>query len=302
MTPTEVAILRTILYADVFSFPLTLDDLHRYLIHDIPLSKNKIDETLQKSTQLKQYLHKQDDYICLKTRQAIIDIRKEREKISQELWASANKYGIWLSHIPFVRMVALTGALAVRNPSGIDDDFDYLLVTSSGRVWLARAFAVLVVRIVQLFGRELCPNYVLADNQLVQSRQDLYTAHEVAQMIPIYGHETYHAIIEQNPWVQEYLPNVNTYTIQENQSYKLRKIAEWMLGGWLGDKIEAWEYKRKLSKFSPKIKQAQSSAEINQNSVKGHFEDHGQPVMQRYHELLHEYGLLDDSLQTLAGD
>ena len=242
MTPTEVAILKTILYADVFSFPLTLDDLHRYLIHDTALKKSTIDTALKKSTLLKQYLCMQDDYICLKTRQSIIDIRREREKVSLDLWASANKYGVWLSHIPFVRMVALTGALAVRNPAGIDDDFDYLLVTTRGRVWLARAFAVLLVKIVQLFGRELCPNYVLADNQLVQSRQDLYTAHEVAQMIPIYGQNTYHAIIEQNPWVQEHLPNVVSYNIQENQTYHLRKIAEWMLGGWLGDKIEAWEY------------------------------------------------------------
>lgn len=302
MKPIEVAIMRTMLYADVFNFPLTPDEIHRYLIHDTAVSKSAIITTLENSSYLAQQLHFDETYICLQSRRHLIQIRQKREQISQDLWASANRYGRWLSHIPFVRMVALTGALAVRNPSDTDDDFDYLLVTKRGRVWLARAFAVVLVRIVKLFGRELCPNYVLAEDQLVQSRQDLYTAHEIGQMHPIYGAKTYQSMLAQNVWVKDYLPNLCTYPIDTDNPNPLRKTAEWLLGGWLGDKFEQWEYQRKLTKFSPKIMQPQSSAEINPNSVKGHFEDHGQPVMQRYEELLEQYSLTEDSARTLAGD
>ena len=302
MNSVEVAIMRTILYADVFNFPLTTHEIHRYLIHDTALSQSQITKTLENSSYLKQHLYCEKGYFCLQVRKEIIQIRQKREKVSQELWSDAIRYGKWLSRIPFVRMVALTGALAVRNPSDSDDDFDYLLITASGRVWLARAFAIILVRIVKMFGRELCPNYVLADDQLVQSRQDLYTAHEVAQMQPIYGSETYSQMLNQNPWVQDYLPNIITPSLLQDSPYRLRKIAEWLLSGWVGDKIEQWEYRRKLERFSPKIVQPESSAEINQNSVKGHFQDHGQPVLQRYHELLIEYGLDEQQLQALAGD
>ncbi len=302
MNSVEVAIMRTILYADVFNFPLTTHEIHRYLIHDNALSQSQITKTLENSSYLKQHLYCEKGYFCLQVHKQIIQIRQKREKVSQELWSDAIRYGKWLSRIPFVRMVALTGALAVRNPSDSDDDFDYLLVTTSGRVWLARAFAIILVRIVKIFGRELCPNYVLADDQLGQSRQDLYTAHEVAQMQPIYGSKTYSQMLNQNPWVQDYLPNTITHSLLQDSPYRLRKIAEWLLSGWVGDKLEQWEYQRKLEKFSPKIVQPESSAEINQNSVKGHFQDHGQPVLQRYHELLNEYGLDEQHLQALAGD
>lgn len=302
MNSVEVAIMRTILYADVFNFPLTTHEIHCYLIHDTALSQSQITKTLENSSYLKQHLYCDKGYFCLPVRKQIIQIRQKREKVSQELWSDAIRYGKWLSRIPFVRMVALTGALAVRNPSDSDDDFDYLLVTTSGRVWLARAFAIILVRIVKIFGRELCPNYVLADDQLVQLRQDLYTAHEVAQMQPIYGSETYSQMLNQNKWVQDYLPNTITHSLLQDSPYRLRKIAEWLLSGWVGDKLEQWEYRRKLEKFSPKIVQPESSAEINQNSVKGHFQDHGRPVLQRYHELLIEYGLDEQQLQALAGD
>jgi len=301
MLPVEVAILRTILYADVFSFPLTTDEIHRYLIADITIAKADIAQALRHSEYLHRHLCSIENYYCLRDREDIIATRKEREAISQQLWESAFRYGRVLSYIPFVEMVALTGALAVRNPSSIDDDFDYLLITRPGRVWLARAFAVLLVRVVRLFGRELCPNYVLASDGLAQSRQDMYMAHEVAQMRPIYGAKLYQAMFEENPWTADYLPNALPYVTEEDKPRRLRSLLEWICSGRIGDMLEHREYQRKLRKFQPKIQQKNSSAEITENSVKGHFEDHGMPVLQRYEELLAEYGLLDTP-EALAGD
>ena len=38
MTRIEEAILRTVIYADIFNFPLTRAELHHYLIADTPVS------------------------------------------------------------------------------------------------------------------------------------------------------------------------------------------------------------------------------------------------------------------------
>ncbi|MFN8450301.1 MAG: hypothetical protein U0521_17370 [Anaerolineae bacterium] len=50
----------------------------------------------------------------------------------------ARRARLWrAARLPPVRMVALTGALVVRNASDNDDDLDYVLVTRRG-AWIAR--------------------------------------------------------------------------------------------------------------------------------------------------------------------
>ena len=185
MNSVEAAILRTVLYADVFDFPLTAHEIHHFLIHPEPLHYELIAETLDCSVTLGSLVEVMDGYVVYGGRHEIVSNRKRREATSETLWPLALKYGRWLARLPFVRMVAITGALAVRNAAEDDDDLDYILVTARHRVWITRAFSILVVRLVRLGGIEVCPNYVLAENTLEQTKQDIFMAHEVAQMIPL---------------------------------------------------------------------------------------------------------------------
>ena len=158
MTAIEEAILRTVIYADIFSFPLTRAELAHYLISATPVSAEAIARALASSPLLQQELECIDEYVVCARRGAIIAVRAEREGASLLLWPQALRYGQWLACLPFVRMVALTGALAVRNAAAHDDDLDYVLVTAEGRVWLARAFAIVLVRLAQRRGVVVCPN------------------------------------------------------------------------------------------------------------------------------------------------
>lgn len=300
MQPLESAILRTVLYADVFDFPLTLDELQRYLIHTKTTNVEELKAIIHHSQILQQALFYSESYICLDSRQELIALRKKREILSQDLWSGAIFYGRWLAHIPFVRMVALTGSLAAHNPNNKQEDFDYLLITEVGRVWLARAFAIILVRIVRIFGRELCPNYVLAVNQLEQTRQDLFIAHEIAQMKPLYGKELYHAMVESNPWVKDFLPNAKAIDLESNSTNLIKSVLEWFLHGRIGDTIENWEYRRKARKFRPQIKHLESAARIDTGQVKGHFNDHGIRILKRYQARLAEFGLVDDETNIIT--
>ena len=204
------------------------------------------------------------------------------------LWSSALDYGAWLARLPFVRMVALTGALAVRNASDDDDDLDYVLVTAPGRVWLARAFAILLVRLAKRRGVVVCPNYVLAESALAQETHDLFMAHEVAQMVPIFGRRLYQAMRNSNPWAADFLANANAafYVEAERMPAGLgggsKRAAEFLLGGRLGDALESWEYRRKLRRFSADMQTPHHAAQLDDQHVKGHFNDHGHPVMETY--------------------
>jgi hypothetical protein len=297
MEPIEAAIMRTILYADVFHFPLSLTEIHRFLIHDEGTPLALVEEKLENCRHL---LYEDAGYYCLKNRQEILITRQERERHSLALWQSAFRYGRWFAAIPFVRMVALTGALAVRNPASLRDDFDYMLVTKSGRVWTARLLAVVLVRVVRLMGRELCPNYVLAEEQLLQARQDIFIAHELAQMQPIHGLALYQQMLDINGWAKDYLPNIEAYKNRQGSVSPIKRILEWILAGRFGDWLENWEFSRKAEKFSAEIDD-HSSAQIDENQAKGHFKDNGHPILEQYHARLREYGLIEEAI-AVVGD
>jgi hypothetical protein len=289
----ENAILRTVIYADIFHYPLTLQELHTFLIHHEEVSCAEVERSLHTSARLRALLCEQDGLIALSTRQDIIALRQSRQRMAQDLRQKAERYGRWLAHIPFVRMVALTGALAMNNPAHERDDLDYLLVVASGRVWLARAFAVLMVRVVRLLGTELCPNYVLATDKLLQTRQDLYVAHEVAQMLPLFGDDVYRAMLASNAaWMSAFLPNAVAHaTPPEPAPSRIKRLFERALAGKLGHALEAWEYRRKAQKFLPKAQTAPIGAKIDAHTVKGHFNDHGQRVLDVYTQRLAELGI-----------
>ena len=140
-------------------------------------------------------------------------------------------------------MVALTGALAMRNPVSTDDDLDYLIVTRPGRVWLARLATVMLVRVVRLTGTVICPNFVLAEDALGQNRRDVYIAHEVTQAVPFFGGALYDRLRAENRWTDAHLPNAHGAPHPEQirgasrTGNAVKRALEWAFNGNLGDRI-----------------------------------------------------------------
>jgi hypothetical protein len=186
----------------------------------------------------------------------------------------------------------------MRNPASASDDLDYVIVTTRDRVWMARAFAIVVVRLAKLRGVIVCPNYVLAESALAQTRRDLYIAHEVAQMIPLFGQPVYHAMRDQNPWVARHLPNAHAPFYAESAYHvsgawkPLKQFVEWVFGSRLGDALERWEYRRKLKRFALELSTPNHAAQLDAQRVKGHFNNHGHPLLLRYEQCLQEYNLV----------
>lgn len=295
VSPVEVAILKTLLYGDVFDFPMTGAEIHHFLLEQ-EATPETIQRTLKNSAWLAQHVIPVNGYYALRPEAA--DLRHQREQISAALWDRALKYGVLMSYLPFVRMVAMTGALSMRNATSSSEDFDYMIVTRPGRVWLTRLLAVTLVRLARWWGVELCPNYVLSESMLLQQRQDMFTAHEVTQMIPVSGPEVYQKLRETNAWTDTYLPNAkgSFYPIPcrhpRGLGRRFQKLAEFILEGKLGDWLEAWEHQRKQRKFAAEEARSEhSAAEIDAERVKGHFQDYGYPVLRKFYARLQKYNL-----------
>ncbi len=288
MNPDETAILRTVLYADVFDFPLTVPEIHRYLIGG-GATLAAVKTSLETSDWLAARLTRVNGYYAAAGRVEVAVRRDSRSAAAAQLWRAARLYGRVLAHLPFVRMVAVTGALAMDNAHP-GDDIDYMLITVPGRVWLARASAIVVVRLARLAGARLCPNYLLAETSLHLDQRDLFVAHELAQMVPLAGHELYASMIQANAWTGGYLPNAappprrEPDTTPRGVGKLAQRFAEWLLSGKLGDALENWERRRKLAKFAPQLRQPGSAAALDATQVKGHFNDYGGVTLREYEQ------------------
>jgi len=208
----ERAILQTLCYHDIFDYPLTLEEIHRFLIGK-KASLKKIQLTIRHSP----YAICQQGFYFLSGREKIVAIRKRREKYSRKKFLIAKKATRFLRLIPTIKMIAITGALAVNNVKE-EDDIDFLIVASKNRLWLTRIQAVLLI---ELFASRpqldkgrlqdtICLNIFLDENylQMPKEKQNLFVAHELVQMKLLWQKDNvYQKILKENQWVKKFLPN-----------------------------------------------------------------------------------------------
>ena len=94
MNSLEAAILRTVLYADVFNFAMTREEIHHFLIYEQSVPQAAVNTTLQSSPLLDEHLIQNGSYVAC--RRDLIADRAKREQDSQRLWPLAMRYGVWL--------------------------------------------------------------------------------------------------------------------------------------------------------------------------------------------------------------
>jgi hypothetical protein len=289
----EQAILQTVAYVDMYDYPLTVAEIHRYLIA-VPVKLSEVEQTLNTSRLVNSRLSKKGEYYFLDGRSEVVDIRQQRSQESEKLWPEAMYYGRLISALPYVSMVAVTGSLAVDNID-TNADIDYLIVTDVGRLWLCRAMIILLVRQAARRGIILCPNYFLSEQALTFAERNLYAAHEIVQMVPISGLKVYRRLLEANHWVATFLPNSGTVPRPVANPTKALptpvKGARWLgevalrtpPGGWL----EQWEMKRKIRRFNQEVAASAEEGEVAEAAFsadycKGHFDDHSRRTLNEF--------------------
>lgn len=281
----ERAVLQAIAYADIFDYPLCAAEIHRYLI-GVSLAEGELNATLDVLFAAGR-LARVGEHYALPGREGTVATRAWRERRSTRDWPRAMHYGRLIASLPFVRMVAVTGELAMDNVD-VGSDIDFFIVTAEGRVWTSRLLAVAVARYARPRGDVVCPNYLLASNALELTERNLYSAHEVAQMVPLHGLDVYRDLRERNGWVLDHLPNAagpppRRDTRAAPLAGALRPLAEAVLRTPAGDWIEQREMRRKIRKLE---RERPASAEVTfaADRCKGHFDSHGARILAAFDE------------------
>lgn len=282
MSTLERAVLETLAYSDIFDYPLTLRELHRYLT--VPATQAELESCLKDMPFVSlSVVDSRISYYFLPQRSEIVDVRKARQADSLKAFQRALFYGRIIGRMPFVRLVTMTGSLAVLNLSG-NGDMDFMLVTKPGRLWIARAFAVTFGRLMRLVGDRICVNLLVSENALSWPVHDLYSAREMGQMVPIVGLEVYNRLRASNQWTVSFLPNSSSAPdhspskIGKTGSLFQRILELPMLGkfgAWLDNRLMKFQIRKIIRKYG-KSAEANFTVDVCQGNFHGHRQSAGE--------------------------
>ena len=275
-------VVEAITYADVFDWPLTAAEIQRSL----PVTGTRVEvdaavEELRRSDLVTSV----DRFVVLAGRQDLAEARRRKAAVSRRLWREAARYGRVLAALPWVRLVAVTGSLAVDAATD-DADIDLLIVTADDRLWLARAMTIgvgkLAARAPSTPGLRLCPNYLLTASTLDLPERDLYTAHELAQLVPLYGPDAYGDLLARNRWYRDFLPNHPGHVgpIGRLGLPRLNRALEPVLRNGLVGALEGWEMTRKIARL--RMPSTTGEVRFDESICKGHFEGYRHQVLQAF--------------------
>ncbi len=207
----QTAILKTLVYADVFDYPLKLYEIEKYLI-GTRAGEILIDRKL---------IGEKEGFYFLKGREEIVELRKKRAEWSRKKIEIAKRTAEKLKIIPMIKMIGITGALSMENCKE-EDDIDLLIITDADCLWLTRLLIILFSPLLgikrrkpkeEIVRNKICFNLFLEENHLKIEPENLFLAHEVCQVRPLVDKDfTYQNFLEENKWVKKYLPNATKIT------------------------------------------------------------------------------------------
>lgn len=208
------AIKKTMIYSSIFKYPLTYYQLLNYLIIE-PQGKINIKSFQYELAKLikKQYIKVEDERCYLPGIKYIE--WKERKKVSKSLIKKNKPIFKILEQIPWVKFIGITGSVAAFNADS-NADIDVFIITQKNRAWLTRGFFTIILKFIlkNYVSKGIDPNIFIDETALEwpKDKQNIYTANEIARMIPIINKEnTYFKFIQSNNWVRNYLGNFKIY-------------------------------------------------------------------------------------------
>lgn len=188
-------------------------------------------------------------------------VRREKgNALAQKRLPLAARMSSLISSFPFVRGVGISGSLS-KNYMDEKSDIDFFIITTPGRLWVARTLLVLFKKIF-LFNsfRYFCVNYLISEDNLEIEDKNIFTATELVTLIPMYGADIFRLFYAENGWAFRHLPNSNLRPmdgIRPARARGLKWVAERLLSGSLGRALDhrfmqltIRHWKRKFPEYS----------------------------------------------------
>ena len=247
-------ILATLSYFDIFDYPLTQTEIFQFLRHTHP--QTEFSGALQDLC-MENWIYKLDEFYSLKDNYALVTRRKEGNARARTMLKTAEKIANFLSGFPFVRGVAISGSLS-KNFADKDSDIDFFIITSKNKLWVARTIMHCFKKLTFLVKKQewFCMNYYIDEGMFQIKEKNIFTATEVATLLPLRGISAFREFYANNKWSRHYLPNhvLRVSYMNETKNSFLKKTIEFLLGNPLGNLLDRFFMKLTRYRWAQKTK------------------------------------------------
>jgi hypothetical protein len=238
MHSLEISILKTVSYFDVFAYPLTSNEIIYFL--DQPATEREISPALEYLVNTK-HLWQFDNFYSIRNEIALATRRVHGNMLAAKHIKNAIAVAKFISWLPYIRGIAISGSLS-KNFADENSDLDFFIITAANRLWVVRILYSMLFKIATIarIKHWFCLNYFIDELGLEIKEHNLFTAVEIATLMPLKGEAVFKDFFHTNNWVYQYLPNHKScYTYLEDTSPAIpKRIAEWTMNFEAGNKLD----------------------------------------------------------------
>lgn len=281
-------IISLLLYGEIFQYPMTLEELS--LVHDRSDVKSAIDELVTSDL-----VHQCDGYYYVFDASNKINARIRSNENARKAMPKAIKIGQFIQRFPFVEGVGISGSLS-KGVLDQDGDFDYFIITRPNRLWIARTLLILYKKIFLFNSRKnFCLNYFIDSDHLEIEERNLFTATEIATLIPVCGNAM-SDFQQANVWIESHGKKFSKSqpAFESVRKTWVSRVMERLFNGRFGERIDVWCMRRTLSRWEHKFPKFQPekfdlAMKTRRYVSKHHPNDFQNRVLNRYAELQQQY-------------
>ncbi len=291
-------IYAVIVFFDIFDFPLTLEEIKKYVAGKRE-SAISVQELLEQEGSIRHAMINGATYYFLKGRSSIVHTSLQQKQISVKLWEKVHFFLPFIQTVPFIKMVAVCNTLGYDNAAK-DSDIDLFIIAKRGRLFIVRFFTLLLFSLlgVRRHGKKVAGRFCLSfyiDEDFLNleplqlSRQDIYFPFWMITMQPIYGEGFYHHFMAKNLWLKKYFQHSmfdNGHFLRPTFLKIFGNFGEWLLKGKFGNWIENVFYHIQRKRHQKNVVNLSPNASVivEKNILKFHNVDRRMEIQQKFEE------------------
>jgi len=288
-------IIKTLIYHDIFRYPLTPDEIKRLCQSSAP--HQKFEAELKKLEAGRKIFRNRHFFSVKRKPEKQVIRRLDGNRRAEKKMRLAFRMSRIIASFPFVRAVMLSGSISIGFMED-DSDIDFFVITAPKKVWTAKALLLLFKRLF-LFNsyRYFCINYLLGQEKLEIEEKNIFTATELVTLIPTYGVEYYNQFLHANRWTHRYYPNFkrNHLDVPLHRLSLIKRTIERVFNNRLGDKFDTLFmkifYKRAKKRYGVIVGKEDFNIafKTNKNVSKAHLNNYQRKITEAFNLKIREF-------------